>query len=276
MTKIDSKTLSGTDDTAIQTALGVLIGTDVQAYDAALGDLAGLSLVQGDILYHNGTNLVRLAAGTSGMFLKTMGASANPVWAGAGIGWAPVAKSGAITGSPATVDFTSIGSHDIYLVEFHNLLPATDAVELRMRVTDDGGTSWHGAAGAGEEDYLWGLTGQISTGTALDQTAGASTGRQYAGLAVGAAAASNIGNLASEVVNGRLVITKGDGGTTGHTHWEGAFSWKNGASGMFASVGGTMQEGSGIAVIDGLRFYFSAGNFANQGQITVWGKSVAY
>jgi len=37
--------------------------------------------VQGDILYHNGTNWVALVAGTSGHYLKTQGAGANPVWA---------------------------------------------------------------------------------------------------------------------------------------------------------------------------------------------------
>jgi hypothetical protein len=37
--------------------------------------------VQGDILYHNGTNWVVLNAGTSGQFLRTSGVAANPVWA---------------------------------------------------------------------------------------------------------------------------------------------------------------------------------------------------
>lgn len=36
---------------------------------------------QGDILYDNGTSLVRLTPGTSGQFLKTLGAAANPAWA---------------------------------------------------------------------------------------------------------------------------------------------------------------------------------------------------
>lgn len=35
---------------------------------------------QGDIAYFNGTDWARLAAGTSGNFLKTQGASANPIW----------------------------------------------------------------------------------------------------------------------------------------------------------------------------------------------------
>jgi len=68
------------DAGAARTALGVAIGTDVQAYDAQLADLAGITFAQGDIVYFNGTNLVKLAAGTSGQVLKTQGAGANPVW----------------------------------------------------------------------------------------------------------------------------------------------------------------------------------------------------
>jgi len=35
---------------------------------------------QGDVLYYGGSGLARLGAGTSGQFLKTQGAGANPVW----------------------------------------------------------------------------------------------------------------------------------------------------------------------------------------------------
>lgn len=38
------------------------------------------SQAQGDVLFFNGTSWVRLAPGTSGLFLKTQGAAANPVW----------------------------------------------------------------------------------------------------------------------------------------------------------------------------------------------------
>lgn len=41
------------------------------------------SAAQGDILYRGSTGWVRLAAGTSGRFLQTQGASANPQWADA-------------------------------------------------------------------------------------------------------------------------------------------------------------------------------------------------
>lgn len=36
---------------------------------------------QGDIMFYNGTDWVRLAAGINGQFLKTQGTGANPVWA---------------------------------------------------------------------------------------------------------------------------------------------------------------------------------------------------
>lgn len=77
----------------------VVIGSDVQAYDAILDDLSGITFSQGDILYHNGSNLVRLAAGTDGHFLKTQGAGANPVWAagaGGGISLSDVYPVGSI------------------------------------------------------------------------------------------------------------------------------------------------------------------------------------
>ena len=48
-----------------------IVGTDI-----ALGSDA-----QGDVMYYNGTDWARLSAGTSGYFLKTQGAGANPIWA---------------------------------------------------------------------------------------------------------------------------------------------------------------------------------------------------
>lgn len=65
---------------AVRVALGLTVGTDVQAYNAILAALAGLTLSQGDILYRDASGLTRLPAGTSGQFLKTLGAAANPAW----------------------------------------------------------------------------------------------------------------------------------------------------------------------------------------------------
>jgi hypothetical protein len=60
------------------------------SYFGVLSQLVGLSFSQGDVLYHNGSQLTRLGAGTNGQFLRTNGAAANPSWstvAGGGNGW---------------------------------------------------------------------------------------------------------------------------------------------------------------------------------------------
>jgi len=48
------------------------------------------SPAQGDVLYRDASAWANLAAGTAGMFLKTLGAAANPAWA-----YAPIFKIGA-------------------------------------------------------------------------------------------------------------------------------------------------------------------------------------
>lgn len=58
-------------------------GTGQTSQTAAFDALSPLT-TQGDVLYHNGTDNVRLAAGTNGHFLRTQGAGANPIWAAAG------------------------------------------------------------------------------------------------------------------------------------------------------------------------------------------------
>lgn len=94
--------LSNVDPATGRTALGVVIGTDIQPYDADLAAFAGLAGVQGDVLFHNGTSWNRLPAGTSGFFLRTNGAGANPTWAAGG----SFDESGSFT-LTGTWDFTS-------------------------------------------------------------------------------------------------------------------------------------------------------------------------
>lgn len=94
-----STTFVGLTDTpsnytsAANKILKVNTGADAVEFVAVSGDVAmsatGVMTVtdltitneaQGDLLYFDGTNWVRLAAGTNGYILKTQGAAANPVW----------------------------------------------------------------------------------------------------------------------------------------------------------------------------------------------------
>lgn len=61
-------------DSVIRTVIGSYINNNPP------DDLDITSQAQGDIIYFNGTNWVRLAAGTTGQLLQTKGSSANPAW----------------------------------------------------------------------------------------------------------------------------------------------------------------------------------------------------
>lgn len=84
--------LTTTQRDALTPAAGMVIYnstlTVFQRYEAAAWvsytDLAKMtiaSIAQGDIFYRGASVVERLAAGTSGNYLKTQGAGANPVWA---------------------------------------------------------------------------------------------------------------------------------------------------------------------------------------------------
>ncbi len=68
-----------------------------------ISDLTAPSQTQGDVIYFNGTAWTRLAAGTSGQFLKTNGAGSNPSWGtasgGGGGGAVPLSDLQNLSGS---------------------------------------------------------------------------------------------------------------------------------------------------------------------------------
>ncbi len=67
---VDATNLASLAVTTAKIATGAVTGVKI-----AMGSDA-----QGDILFRGASNYQRLAAGTSGYFLKTQGAGANPVW----------------------------------------------------------------------------------------------------------------------------------------------------------------------------------------------------
>lgn len=75
---------------------GQILGSSIEAGEIATGAVTTAKIAdnavtgakiamgsdaQGDVLFFNGTDYDRLGAGTSGQFLKTQGAGANPTWA---------------------------------------------------------------------------------------------------------------------------------------------------------------------------------------------------
>ena len=73
---------------------------------------------QGDILYDNGTSIVRLVPGTSGYFLKTQGSSANPVWAQNQQYFELISTTSGVTFSGDPTSSITIEANKTYFVEF--------------------------------------------------------------------------------------------------------------------------------------------------------------
>jgi Tfp pilus assembly protein PilV len=76
------------------------------------------SPVQGDIMYYNGTFWVVLAPGTSGYYLQTQGASANPIWSASAI----------LPGSPVQGDIVYYNGS-----AWTNLIPGTSGQVLQTQ-----------------------------------------------------------------------------------------------------------------------------------------------
>lgn len=99
------------------------------------------SAAQGDILYRAASAWARLGAGTSGQFLQTQGAGANPQWASAG--GLQLLNSGTVSNA-ATLDIvlTSFTAYRGFKILLSSFVPATDDVELWMRFSTNGGSSF--------------------------------------------------------------------------------------------------------------------------------------
>ena len=98
---------------------GTINGTSVgattpAAVTASTLNLSGSSV--GDVFYHNGTSIVRLAAGTSGQFLKSNGAAA-PSWATLSTSSRTLIDTKATT-SGATVVFSGLSLSGYSAIEF--------------------------------------------------------------------------------------------------------------------------------------------------------------
>ena len=115
---------------------------------------------QGDVLYHDGSSLARLGAGTSGYFLKTQGAGANPVWgevqAGMTSGTATTGSSSVITftGIPSTAKLITIGWHEVQ---------TSDSTALGFQLGHSGGITTSGYKGSAMYFYPSSNNGNVPT-----------------------------------------------------------------------------------------------------------------
>jgi len=171
------------------------------------------SPAQGDVLYYNGSAWTDLAHGTSGQYLQTQGASANPQWATLTIG------TGALTG---TVQVAQGGTGDATLTTYGLLAGA--------------GTGNVASIGPGTSGQLLIAQG-ASSNPAFETVSG--------DIAVTNAGAATVGSLGGKAVSLGGALTTAGAFTT-----SGAYSLTlttTGATNVTLPTTGTLVAGSGTA-----------------------------
>jgi hypothetical protein len=161
-----------------------------------------------------------------------------------------IASSGAIS-SAATVDFTQFDStaYDSYEFHFIDVLPATDASNLRLLTSSD--TSSH-SYDTGSADYL----------KRYDATATAAFAQPLAQSTIGGAANEGVSIVL-------MVVNPHTSAFTNITVVGGAFSLENGAH-YQASEGRFGCKRLETAQVNAIRFKFDSGNIAS-GEIVMYG-----
>lgn len=182
------------------------------------------SAAQGDILYRGASTWARLAAGTSGNFLKTQGAGANPVW--------DTASSGAISTATVTTYTSGSGTHT----------PQSDC-KLMLVFLVGGGA---GGAGGGTGSPGGGTNGNASTFGALTANGGTGGGNNNVGAAGGTGSGGNIANAKGNSSDAGFVFLTGYvGGPGGANPFLGGAGLGGGISPTAGSDGGTNTGGGG-------------------------------
>jgi hypothetical protein len=145
---------------------------------------------------------------------STIGNIGNPIW-----------LAGASISSDATVEFNEHidSTYDWYIFEFLRVLPDTDAVDLRSRFSDDGGSTWKSAYIAhittASDDSATPL-GASSTGTSIyanishtvsPSNVGTSSSKGYSGFVwlLNPSSSTKRCMMYFEAIYGRAVITDG-------------------------------------------------------------------
>ncbi|HYF35452.1 MAG TPA: hypothetical protein VD994_09200 [Prosthecobacter sp.] len=238
-------------------------GTGQTTQTAAM-DALSPTTTKGDILVDNGTSVIRLPVGANGTVLTGASGEAS------GLQWATPSTSklvfiaSATASGSATIDFTSgiTSTYDKYIIEVVDLVPATDATQLYIRVSDDNGSTFE--ADAADYEYMFrsyrasdaGLISTTSAGAA--QISVTNTGLNY-----------NIGNAAGEALNGTLTFWN-PAGTARHK----MFRWQSVHQSEATQDIGTQGSATFQAVdsIEGIRFLMSSGNITS-GSFYLYGVS---
>ena len=200
---------------------------------------------------------VAIATGTSGHFLKSQGAGAQPVFAADNGGSMTFINTSDLS-SAATYSFTAVdaSSYDGYGFFLQNVIPATDDVGLELLTSTDGGSSYD----TGSSDYNWQIEIVGSQGADTSDNSIQMIGAE-------ASAGYQIGSAANEIgVSGWIWLIGPH--LTGYTavHWDFSAMMDN-ATFLVVSGGGVRLS---AANVDAIRILYTSGALES-GTINAYG-----
>lgn len=133
-----------------------------------------LGATQGNVLYRNASQWTVLAPGTSGQFLKTLGAAANPTWDAAG-GATPHAPGGRVTlttALPVTIADVTAAATVYYTPTIGDLIPIysgswaeTTFAQLSLALDSDAGHAGYHQSGKNFDLWVYNDGGTLRLGT---------------------------------------------------------------------------------------------------------------
>ena len=221
-------------------------------------------VVQGDVLYGSAADtLSRLAPGTSGQYLQTAGAAANPIWAAVPAGFDSIAllsTQDATTSASVNFDNTLITStYKTYELRFFNVVSVDDGINLRVRFSDDNGSSF---SSYHTSPYDGSYTGASGAGAGYD-TAADVVSQDYMNVTKNSswdAGDSMGGTIWIQDPTNASFVTTYQFLTSNISH--------DGTPYVYSLWGGGMWDNR--SAVDYMRFYMSTGNIST-GTFQLWG-----
>ena len=202
-----------------------------------------------------------VATGNAGQVLKSNGAGAAPTMQDeTEVG---LVLLGSYTASGATsvdigdgldLDAAIDGTYDQYLIEFIDLVPATDAAELYMRTSTDGGSNFD----SGASDYKYSLYENSSSSSTATLFSSSGAAQIFVH--------ENLGSAAGESSNGTIKVFNPSGTNNTCFRIDTAGNRDNGDANGFTGI----AKRDSAADVDALRLLMSTGNIAS-GEFYLYG-----
>lgn len=222
-------------------------------FDSSTGLFDGVELTtKGDILTRTTSNYVRKGVGTDADTLTSDSTQSDGLsYATKSAGSSVIFLGTATASGSSEITFTSEfddSTYAYYIFTYTNVSPATDGVELRMRFSINGGSSY-----ISSDSYRWNRL-------RLDSSSG-STGIGQNDEDTKIKIVVDLGNAAGEGLSGKaLYIPSPTPGSTNAGKFIHDNCYVRDSGTFFRNFGSAMNETS--SVVNGIRWYMSSGNIA--------------